>query len=193
MVGLLPDVTTKVPSRFQRPGDQVALLGATTGHLGGSMYWWLVRDFLGGPPPPCDLAAERGLQRFLAAGAARRLLASAHDCADGGFAVAVAEACLGDPYGQATLGATLQLEGAAPAEGLLYGEDGARAVVSFRPESAEAVRRLANELGVPVAMIGTVGPVNGDLEITIGPERLRWQTGELRRIYYDAIPRRMSA
>jgi phosphoribosylformylglycinamidine synthase len=195
MVGLLADVSTRVPSTFQRAGDLIGILGTTTGHLGGSMYWWLVRDFLGGPPPPCDLGAERRLQRFLVAAAGARLLVSAHDCADGGLAVAVAEACMGEPYGRQTLGAGLHLRvpGGASAEGCLYGEDGARAVISFRPEAAEMVRKLAAEHGVPLEVSGSVGPPHGELRITAGGETWSWPTGELRRIYFDAIPRRMSA
>ncbi len=195
MVGLLPDVTTRVPSGFQRSGDLVAVLGQTTGHLGASMYWWVVRGFLGGPPPRCDLAAERRLQRFLAAAAAARLLSSAHDCADGGLAVAVAEACVGEPYGHGTVGAGLHFElpAGASSEGILFGEDGARAIISFRPETVESVRRLADEHAVPIAVAGNVGPPDGELRITVGSETMSWSTGDLRRTYFDAIPRRMTA
>jgi phosphoribosylformylglycinamidine synthase len=195
MVGLLEDVTTRVPSAFQQPGDLVAVVGETRGHLGGSLYWWLVRDFLGGPPPPCDLDRERALQRFLVAAARERLLRSAHDCADGGLAVAVAEACIGGPYANATLGAGIHLVRPAgiSLEAMLYGEDGARAVVSFDPVKIERVRALAAEHGVPFAAAGTVGTAGGDLRITIGTETLTWSTGALRRTYVDAIPRRMAA
>ncbi|MCK6531295.1 AIR synthase related protein, partial [Myxococcota bacterium] len=55
MVGLLDDVTCRVPSAFQREGDLIAVLGTTRGHLGGSLYWAVVNDFLGGPPPPCEM------------------------------------------------------------------------------------------------------------------------------------------
>ena len=195
MVGLLEDVTDRVPSAFQRVGDLVALAGTTRGHLGGSVYWWLVRDFLGGPPPPCDLDAERRLQRFLVAAAKARLLRSAHDCADGGLAVAVAEAAIGGPYANTTLGAGIHLarpDGLA-SEALLYGEDGARAVLSFDPGSVERLRTLAAEHGVPWAVVGSVGPVNGDLRITVGTDTFSWASADLRRAYFDAIPRRMAA
>ena len=195
LVGLLEDVTTRVPSGFQRAGDLIGLLGSTAGHLGGSMYWWLVRDFLGGPPPPCDLEAERRLQEFLAAAARARLLRSAHDCADGGLAVAVAECCLGGPYGHGTLGAGLHLERrpGLEADALLFGEDGARAVISFDPAGAETLRALALAHQVPFAAIGSVGSAGGDLRITVGTASMAWATGDLRRTYYTAIPRRMSA
>ncbi len=195
LVGLLEDVTTRVPSGFQRSGHLVALLGPSGGHLGGSMYWWLVRDFLGGPPPPCHLEAERRLQRFLAAAAKARLLDSAHDCADGGLAVAMAECCLGGPYDHGTLGAGIHLEHppGLDAEGLLYGEDGARAIISFAPAAAEALRALAQGHQVPFSVVGNVGAVGGDLRITVGTTSMAWATGDLRRTFFNAIPRRMSA
>ncbi|MEZ4455546.1 MAG: AIR synthase-related protein [Gemmatimonadales bacterium] len=135
------------------------------------------------------------LQRFLVAAAKARLLRSAHDCADGGLAVALAEAVVGGPYAQATRGAGMQFAlpaGVSP-EGFLYGEDGARAVVSFDPAAVHTVRALAAEHGVPFAVAGTVTAPNSELRITVGTTSLRWSTAELRRIYYDAIPRRMAA
>ncbi len=98
MVGLLERIGDRVASHFQAPGDRILLLGTTTGALGGSAYWTEVRNFIGGTPPPVDLAAERALQRFLVAAAKARLLRSAHDCSDGGLAVALAEAAIGGPY-----------------------------------------------------------------------------------------------
>src|SRR5690606_8139827 len=148
---------------------------------------------LGGPPPPCDLDAERRLQAFLAAAAAAKLLRSAHDCADGGLAVAIAEAAIGGPYQAAPLGAGIQLvapRGLTP-EALLFGEDGARAVVSFDPELVDRIRALAAEHGVPFAVAGTVTEPAADLRITVGTETWAWPTPTLRKTYYEAIPRRM--
>jgi phosphoribosylformylglycinamidine synthase len=194
MVGLLPDVAKAVRSNFQRPGDLIALLGRPGGHLGGSLYWVIIRDFLGGAPPPCDLDAERALQRWLAAAAREGLLRSAHDCSDGGLAVALAEACFGEPYADQSLGCGVHLTAGSDTtvEGLLYGEDGARAVVSFEESAVETLRTLAETHGVPFQVIGSVGPRNGELRITVGTETLTWSTPELRRIYHDAIPRRMA-
>ncbi len=195
MIGLLDDVTTKVPSGFQQPGDLIGIVGTTKGHLGGSMYWAVLRDFLGGPPPPCDLDAERRLQHFLVAGARARALRSAHDCSDGGLAVAVAEAAVGGPYGKGATGAGIQLlePPGSTAEGLLFGEDGARAVISFAPDRVTTVRALAAEHGVPLAIVGTVGCQNGELRITVGTTAHAWPSSELRKVYFEAIPRRMAA
>jgi phosphoribosylformylglycinamidine synthase len=194
MVGLLPDVTTRVPSHFAAAGDRIVLLGRTVGQLGGSMYWSEIRDFVGGRPPAVDLAAERALQQLLVAAAAERLLRSAHDCSDGGLAVALAEAAIGGPYATAGVGAAVDLAAYAdglPPEALLYAEDGARAIVSCAPASLERLLALAAERGVPAAHVGEVGPANGALEVRLGARAFRWNVADLRRTYFEAIPRRM--
>jgi len=197
MVGLLADVGRRVPSHFREAGHRIVLLGDTRGHLGGSSYWEVVHQLVGGEPPPIDLEAESKLQRLLAAAAARGLLLSAHDCSDGGLAVALAEACMGDSYAQRTLGAMVTLRNSAglPSEAVLYGEDGARAVVTCEPGRAAELLALATLLGTPAELAGTVGVPNGPLEIHLGNSHLTfgWPTPELRGIYFDAIPRRMGA
>ncbi|MFL5403348.1 MAG: phosphoribosylformylglycinamidine synthase subunit PurL [Gemmatimonadales bacterium] len=193
MVGLLPRIEDRVGSYFDSPNDEIYILGETSGILGGSAYWAEVCDFSGGEPPAIDLEAELRLQRFLAAAAQRRLLRSAHDCSEGGLAVALAEAVIGGPYVPGSLGADLDLTGYAPEvpeEGVLYGEDGARAVVSCRPVSSRYLIALANEHGVPVFHAGRVQSA-GALELQLGSQLLSWSTEALRRIYFDAIPRRM--
>jgi phosphoribosylformylglycinamidine synthase len=150
---------------------------------------------IGGQPARVDLEAERRLQRLLAAAARARLLRSAHDCAEGGLAVAVAEAALGGPYAARGLGAAVDLTGyggALPDEDLLFGEDGARAVVSCAPSAASDLVALAAEHGVPAQRAGTVGESGGKLELCTGPRLFSWVIDDLRRIYYAAIPRRMA-
>ena len=195
MVGLLRDVTRRVPSHFAAPGDRILLLGNSRGHLGGTSYWEVLHDFVGGPPPPVDLAAELRLQRLLVAAAGRGLLRSAHDCSDGGLAVALAEACLGGPYAAATLGASIELPNAAglAPEALLYGEDAGRVVVSCEAARSAELEALAAEHAVPVASVGAVGAPGGRLEIALLDRgtSFAWQTPDLRRVYFDAIPRRM--
>jgi len=203
MVGLLEKLDYRVPTHFQRPGDRIVILGETRGELGGSAYWTYVRDFTGGAQPGVDLAQERSLQRFLAEAARRKLLCSAHDCATGGVAVALAEAAIGGPYATHGLGAevTLALSGAAgrPAGGetdgedvrILYAEDHARAVCSCRPADERAVVALAAEFGVPAVAAGVVGEPNGDLAIHAASRMFLWKVERLRESYFNAIPRRM--
>jgi phosphoribosylformylglycinamidine synthase II len=193
MVGLLPKVEDRVGSYFDSPQDEVFILGQTSGILGGSAYWAEVCDFVGGDQPAVDLDAELRLQRFLIAAAEQRLLRSAHDCSEGGLAVALAEAVMGGPYVPGSLGASLDLSGYAPdvpVEGLLYGEDGARAVVSCSQGAARPLIALADKHGVPVFRAGLVESA-GTLELQLGSQVFSWNTEALRRIYFDAIPRRM--
>ena len=194
MVGLLEPVDARVPSHFSVPADEIMVLGATAGELGGSAYWAEVLDFVGGQPARVDLDAERRLQRLLVAGAGRRLFRSAHDCSEGGLAVALAEAAIGGPYAANGLGASVDLTALAsnvPAEGVLFGEDGGRAVVSVAPENVTGVVALAGEHGVPVHRVGQVTEPDAIVELRVGGQVLRWPVGSLRQTYFTAIPRRM--
>ena len=100
---------------------------------------------------------------------------------------------MGGPYVPGSLGASLDLTGYAPdvpIEGLLYGEDGARAVVTCAPPQARRLIGLANEHRVPVFHAGRVERA-GTLELQVGDQLFTWSTEALRRIYSEAIPRRM--
>ena len=195
MVGLLARLTDRVPSHFIQADDRIVILGSTAGHLGGSAYWAELLDFVGGAPAPVDLDAERRLQLLLADAAERQLLRSAHDASEGGLLVALAEAAIGGPYAAHGFGASVDLtaytEG-VPIHGLLFGEDGARVVASCAPGDAELLIALAAEGGVPAYLAGVVGNApGGSLAVNCGSTALAWDVAELRRIYYDAIPRRM--
>jgi phosphoribosylformylglycinamidine synthase II len=192
MVGLLARVDRRVPSYFAAAGDDVFILGTTRGELGGSAYWSEIREFVGGRTPPVDLEAERRLQELLVAAAGQGLLRSAHDAAEGGLLVAIAEAAMGSAYAPSGLGVTLDLERYAPGiepEGLLYGEDAGRVVISADPAHSAALTALAREHSVPLFHTGRVG--GRTLELRAGSGVLSWDVDALRRAYFEAIPRRM--
>ncbi|HSM15724.1 MAG TPA: phosphoribosylformylglycinamidine synthase subunit PurL [Gemmatimonadales bacterium] len=194
MVGLLENVHHAVASHFRTPGDRILLLGETTGALGGSAYWADAHDFVGGRPAPVDLEAERRLQQFLVASARARLLASAHDCSDGGLAVAIAESAIGGPYAAQGSGATVDLTTHAnhlTLERVLFGENGGRVVATCDPEQEEQLCALASDHGVPVTSVGVVGAPDALLRIRYRDVALSWDIRKLRSIYFDAIPRRM--
>jgi phosphoribosylformylglycinamidine synthase len=120
------------------------------------------------------------------------LLRSAHDAAEGGILVTLAEASIGGPYAPSGLGAEIDLEGYAPGidpESLLYGEDAGRVVLSADPAHSAALAELARERAVPLFRAGRVG--SGRLELRVGSRRLSWDVSRLRSIYFEAIPRRM--
>ena len=94
--------------------------------------------------------AERGLHRVLIEGATQGLFSSAHDCSEGGLAVTVAESALAGAIG-------FSLEVPESSHAIWFSESPSRAVVSCPQERVEAVRRLADEQGVPSSVLGSVG------------------------------------
>jgi phosphoribosylformylglycinamidine synthase II len=192
MVGLLAPVDRRVPSHFAAEGDDVLILGATRGELGGSAYWSEIQDFVGGAVPPVDLGAERRLQDFLVAAAERAWVRSAHDASEGGLLVALAEAAIGNAYAVSGLGAGLDLAGYAPGvslEGLLFGEDSGRVVISAEPGHTASLLELARTHSVPLFRAGRTG--GRELELRVEAQVLHWDVATLRKIHFDAIPRRM--
>jgi len=140
----------------------VLLLGADSWHandatLAGSEYLAHVHDLVIGKPN-LDLNAEARLQRLLIALAGERLLRSAHDCSDGGLAVAIAEsAIIGGKGFRSDAAEQSPPETPGRWDAALFGEAASRAVVSCAPEHAASVERLATEHGVPALRLGAVG------------------------------------
>ncbi|HTO07610.1 MAG TPA: phosphoribosylformylglycinamidine synthase subunit PurL [Myxococcota bacterium] len=161
LVGLLEDVTRAVPAAFRGPDDDVLLLGETRAELGASEYLAVRHGLERGAPPALDLAAERRLHDLLVAAAERRLLRSAHDCAEGGVAVALAECAIRSGIG---LDCALPAAGGRP-ELTLFSESAGRAVLSCAPRDTPALLALARAHGVPAARIGQTGGTR----IRIGP------------------------
>ncbi len=157
-VGLVPDVRT-VPGRW-REGDVVLLAGAPQLSLAGSEYQALYGE-VGGRPAPLDLASEALLVAFL--WRAAPLLSLAHDAAEGGLAVCLAEAVL-----WSGVGAEVDPPEDATA---LFGEGGGQAVIACPPSD---VGRLG---GVPLRQLGVVG---GDRIVGV---RLR----DLREAWHDGV------
>jgi phosphoribosylformylglycinamidine synthase len=194
MVGLIAHVERAVPSHARAAGDAILLLGDTRPELGGSALWEIVHGFIGGTPPVVDLAAERRLIEFLVAGAERGVFHSAHDCAQGGLGVALAEIAMGAPYQESGFGLDVDLtthHAPLTARDFLFSESHGRAVVTTAPERAAAAVALAQELGVPVRRIGTVGERDGMVRITLRDARVEHPVGRLREVYFNALPRRM--
>jgi phosphoribosylformylglycinamidine synthase len=186
MLGVIDDVRCVTRSGFSAPGDAVILLGRTAGHIGGSEYLHAVHGLVAGDAPAIDLVEEKRLQGTLLEAIRAGFVRSAHDCSDGGLAVALAECCLG--ANGVRIGATISLEpaGLRP-DFYLFGEDQSRVVISAAPDKAESVIALCAKNGIPAKRIGTVGGerlVVGDL-IDVG-------CGDLAEAYYTSIENRMA-
>jgi len=178
MVGLLEKVDRTVTPWFKAEGDLVVLLGHNGGELGGSEYLKVIHGRVAGLPPALDLATERAVQSLCRDAIDRGWLRSAHDVADGGLAVALAESCISGP-GE-NLGATVELQDALRSDALLFGETQSRIVVSVGPEDWDRLHRLAAEGKVPVEMIGRVGGpdlvIRGRVQVPVRDLYAVWST-----------------
>ena len=155
MAGILDDVEARMTQWFAEAGDRVALLGPEAVSLGGSELLWMQHRRVAGRLVPVDWGVERAVQEACRAAIGARLLGSAHDCAEGGLAVALAEACVSGPRG---VGAEIDLgPGDRRADLTLFGEGPSRVVVSVKAGATRHFEQLMSEFRVPWRWIGRVG------------------------------------
>jgi phosphoribosylformylglycinamidine synthase len=154
MAGLLDDAEARATQWFQAGGDRVALLGPDAVSLAGSEYQWTIQRRAAGRLAPLDLEVERVVHEACRAAIGARLVRSAHDTAEGGLAVALAEACVSGPR---PVGAEIELGTVASSPLILFGEGPSRIVVSVPAEAADHFERLMGEYTVPWRWIGRVG------------------------------------
>ncbi|MBX7120168.1 MAG: phosphoribosylformylglycinamidine synthase II, partial [Gemmatimonadaceae bacterium] len=187
MVGLLDDAAHATRMDFTTAGDAIVLLGENTDELGGSEYLAWIHGVVAGAPPACDLEGEKRLIAAILEAIRAGHVRSAHDCAEGGLAVALAECCIADRT--KPMGATVDLAawaGLAP-RALLFGEAQGRIVVST-PDAA-AVLAVAARHGVPARVIGSVAEAGAGLTIA---GHLRLAAATMAEAYHEALPRAMA-
>ena len=156
MVGLLEEADRAMIQWFRADGDAIVLLGKTRDDLGGSEYLKVLQHREQGSPPLLNLETEKGLHEFVLNVIHEGLIQSAHDCSDGGLAVALAECCISGPGAARGAGVKLEL-GSLRRDALLFGESQSRIILSIRPDAVESLLTRASEAGIPAAHIGTVG------------------------------------
>ena len=157
MLGLIEDVKRVIQPGFKKEGDVIALLGVTEDE---------------GPVPKLDLQRELAVQAACLRAAEAGLLRSAHDCSEGGLAVALAESCFSS-LNRDAIGTQIRLEsgsaGILPAS-LLFSESASRIIISFNESARSEIEAIAKDTGSPIVILGTVG---GDrLRIKIGEEEV---------------------
>ena len=155
MVGLLEDASQHVTQWFKGEGDAVVLLGRNQEELGSSEYLAVIHHQVRGGVPWIDLEIERRLVRAVVAAAREGLLRSAHDIAEGGLAIALAECCITGETAP-VIGARIEIEGGFRPDALLFGESHARMIVSVRRRHLTRLREIARREDVPISVIGEV-------------------------------------
>jgi phosphoribosylformylglycinamidine synthase len=155
MVGLLDHVEQAVSQGFKAEGDAILLLGETGEDLGGTEYLRAVHHREQGTPPVLNLEREAALHRVVLQAVEQGMVRSAHDCAEGGLAIALAESCLSATNGP--LGAEIVLDRhGLRRDSLLFGESQSRIILSVNPANRETIEALARQEDVPCSVLGFV-------------------------------------
>jgi phosphoribosylformylglycinamidine synthase len=196
VLGILEDADCALGIAFRNEGDAIIFLDGAPAQqrspedlrreFSSSEYAKSIHGVVAGSPPAISLEAERALIHCLVALAAERAIESAHDLSDGGFAVALAEC----GFASDGLSAEVALESAHPAEFTLFGETGARAIVTARPSSLARVLQIAAQYKVSARPIGKVTDkvTRGDFSIQLnGQSRIRGEVDSLRQIWASSL------
>jgi phosphoribosylformylglycinamidine synthase len=191
MVGVIDSLEHITRSTFRNVGDAIVLIGDCGNEIGGSEYLATLHGITGGPPPACDLVRERAVINSLLQAIHAGIIASAHDCSDGGLAVALSECLMSDP--NTTTGAEIDLTAwdSLPVRAVLFGETQGRIIVSTSDPARVAA--IAAEHSVPARTIGTVTEAAHGLTIRIRDRSVHVGTDELGAAYHTAIPRIMDS
>ena len=193
MVGLIEDEKHITTSHFKNAGDVIILLGdlvdpnADSG-LGGSHFVKVLHGKKAGSVPTIDFAKELAIHEAMRSLIKAGLVQSAHDCSEGGVAVALAESCLSNR--EEPIGASVTLP-AGRADVALFNEAQSRIVITATEANAKAALSLLESRGIAASRLGTVG--GSDLKITIGSNELRWPVTELHQSWFDSIRHAMES
>ena len=224
MVGIIEKQEHITTQWFKDEGDVIILLGDVVDAndpllgLGGSAYLKTIHGLKTGTPPRCDLVKEKTLHDALRGWIQSGAVKSAHDCGEGGLAVALAECCISRLVARDTprlIGADVDLvqaSGLSPGpsktsgeqadgqdarptitirlDALLFGEAQCRIVISVAAHQAAKVLAQAKILEIRATKAGSVG--GSQLQIKTTGEQLTWDLRELHDLWWNAIARAMN-
>ena len=177
MVGVIDDYGKRLGAGFRADGDFVLLIGSSQNDLGGSEYLKVEHGYVAGRPPALDLTREQAVNRVVLAAAQSGYLHSAHDCADGGMLVALAECSL--------LGGTgvrcpaIRPEPPLRLDAAFFGESPSRYIVSVPSRAMPEMQSLARRHHVELSLLGLTGgdtlEFEGQLKLSLAELRQAWE------------------
>jgi len=190
IVGIMENIENAMTFHFRKTGRDLFVLCAprrgnaqqAETELGSSEYAKEVLGEIWGTPPALDLKQEAALQKCLRELIQNRAIESAHDCSEGGLAVALAESAF-----PANVDADVDLtSNESFAVALLFGEDASRVLISCDPQKAEIIKRTAVQWGLRAERIGHTVPENLNIKID-GKPAVRASVSELRQVWDTAL------
>ncbi|AEE96816.1 phosphoribosylformylglycinamidine synthase subunit PurL [Mahella australiensis] len=151
MAGVMEDVKHITTQAFKKDGDAIVLLGETKEELGASQFLNIIYGMQKGKVPDINLEKESSVQKAALKAIQEGIISSAHDCSDGGLAIALAESCI-----SGRKGAYVNLKFDIRTDALLFGESQSRILISLKPEYLDKLFVICESFGVPCQVIGTV-------------------------------------
>jgi phosphoribosylformylglycinamidine synthase len=180
IVGLVEDLADVTTLGFKQEEDIIILLGITKDELGASTYLSVIHGLEAGKTPEIDLELEKQVQQATLELIKMGLVVSAHDCSEGGLAVALAECCI-----EGKIGADVALTENIRPSSMLFGESQSRIVISINKSKIDAVLQQLKKLQVPYKVLGSVG---GDsLNIAGSGWKVNVDVAEMTEKYREAI------
>jgi len=177
MVGVIDDYGKRLGAALRAEGDFVLLIGSSHNDLGGSEYLKVEHGHVAGRPPALDLTRERAVNRLILSAAQSGYLHSAHDCADGGMLIALAECCLLGGIGVRC--PAVRPEPPLRLDAALFGESPSRYIVSVPSRAMPEMQSLARRHNVELSLLGLAGgdilEFEGQLKVSLAELRAAWE------------------
>jgi phosphoribosylformylglycinamidine synthase len=177
MVGVIDDYGKRLSAGFRSEGDFVLLIGSSHNDLGGTEYLKVEHGYVAGRPPALDLTREQAVNRLVLAAAQNGFLHSAHDCAEGGMLVALAECCLLGGIGVRC--PAIRPEPPLRLDAAFFGESPSRYIVSVPSRAMPELQSLARRHHVELSLLGLAGGATlefeGQMKLSLGELRQAWE------------------
>ncbi len=184
MVGLVEDVSHITTQTFKDNGDTILLVGENKNELGASEYLHALFNQTIGTVPAIDLDYEKRLQSALLAAIQKGMVKSAHDCSEGGLAVAITECCISERENM--VGASIKISDELRSDCLLFGETQSRVILSCDSKNENELIAFFKKQNVSCQNIGTTG---GN-RLTIN-DMISVDLKDLAEAFYNALPELM--
>lgn len=178
MLGLIDDVSLIVGNSFTANDNAVVMVGWQQVDLGGSEYMKTIKGRITGNAPHIEIEREVALQKATLQAIRRGLVTAAHDCAEGGLMIALAEMCFGN-----SIGCSVDVPFAHNA-GELFGEAQSRIVLEASQKNIDALKDIFDSHNVPYISLGTTGGSNLNVN-----DLCNLEIDEMKEAYYEALPK----
>jgi phosphoribosylformylglycinamidine synthase subunit PurL len=178
MVGVIDDYGKRLGAGLRAEGDFVLLIGSSHNDLGGSEYLKVEHGHVAGRPPALDLTREKAVNRLMLSAAQSGYLHSAHDCAEGGMLIALAECCLLGGIGVRC--PAIRPEPPLRLDAAFFGESPSRYIVTVPSRAMPEMQSLARRHNVELSLLGLAGgdhiEFEGQLKLTLTELRAAWES-----------------